>query len=429
MRALAFCCLLGCATHTEAPPSVYRVSDIPFLPKLRKASRPKDRSIAQVSSVELRQMKFPELAGSYDVAYAFFGRRYKVEKLYPVYKESLLELYGPERKLSYAVLYPAQNTSQRMTLSDVLPATETFNAIDFRIKAMFDEYVQYLPGFNFENLLSNMDSFYKSVPLNVFKNGIVESGRKFPVLIFSPGASGQRETYLGLLEQIASLGVIVVALDQHGWEVVPQAIYDENLQTYQQYLRALEFEKMPYAGDGFQLALRAEDVHEAYTDIRRGTNSIFRQADLSKIFIAGHSHGGHTSFYSIRLGMQVQGYINLDGSFAPENSELDGYDSRHIKENVHLLCVDESIKEDGPKICNQLLDSFKTPNSTNTQNQLDSFKFQTLDGWGNISHNDFGNLTLFDELFPGILDGERHLRPSTRDIWHRMARWVYKIVE
>lgn len=359
--------------------------------------------------------EYPPLVGSYKVSYSFSISEYSVDDI---------ANQSNTRTISYGVLYPTSSTSQeRLKISDLRPITEDFNPIELKYKEILERIGQDDSSYDVDQALSRIQDFHKYFELNTIKNGKIIKDRKFPVLIFSPGAGGQRNSYLGLLEQIASLGVIVIALDQHQWEAGNQIVFNENTGSYLHYLDMPDYEKIPAHSNHH---MRALDVEEVLRHIRLQKNSIFKQAILNKLFISGHSYGGHTAFYSMKLGLNADGFINYDGSFSPYGNE-DHYDPNNEKINAHILCVDETVEQDGPEICENILDEF---NQQDIANELASFKFTTQTGLGNISHSDFANLSFAEELFPKIIPNSiRYTRLSTKEVWHNVAQWTYRIIK
>lgn len=357
--------------------------------------------------------KYPPLVGKYDVSYKFFGRSYQTEDL--VYNKG-------SRRLSYAVLYPSKpGTGKKIKLNDLNPTTSDFDPVEFKYKDALADLGKDSPTYDLAKAIFTLKQFYEEYQLNSTKNGEIIKSNKFPVLIFSPGAGGQRDSYLGFLEQIASLGVIVVALDQHQWEAVEQVVYDESTGCRYKYLDRPDFDNLPRHSHHH---MRALDMQQVYNDIKNQTDPIFSQADTDKIFISGHSYGGHTAFYSIRMGMKVKGHINYDGDFTPYGDE-DHYDPNRKKLNTHLLCANDGPANENH--CKKLFEGFEREN---IQKELDSFKFSTLTSMDGISHFDFGNWTLLEEDSPHVLpNSDRHTRPSTKKIWHKLAKWTYEIVK
>ncbi|UBU08500.1 alpha/beta hydrolase family protein [Nonomuraea gerenzanensis] len=149
----------------------------------------------------------------------------------------------------------------------------------------------------------------------------VAHGAPRPVALFSPSFGGPRETYTGLIDDLASRGYVVVSFSH----------------TYES--AAVEFpggrvEPAVPAGDSPGHEKKALDARVAdsrfvldqLTRIARGANpdagkrplprGLGRSLDLSRVGAFGHSYGGFTAGETMVHDRRVDAGINLDGAMA-----------------------------------------------------------------------------------------------------------------
>lgn len=139
----------------------------------------------------------------------------------------------------------------------------------------------------------------------------MQKQRQYPVLLFSPGLGAVAEFYSGLLEDLASRGYVVVAINHPhisgvtvlpGGRVVPM-------------LAALE-------EDETRLASAAPVVVD---DLRTTLDWLQRQnqdpkhllgghLDLNRIGALGHSFGGSAALQAARVDKRLRAAANLDGT-------------------------------------------------------------------------------------------------------------------
>ena len=138
---------------------------------------------------------------------------------------------------------------------------------------------------------------------------LARTGRRLPVVVFSPGFGVSRFFYSGLAADLASHGYVVAVLEHPGED------------------QPVEFP------DGSIVAPVPVDSEEAYAallpvriaDIGAARNLLARldakpggpmhhALDLSKVALAGHSFGGAAAAEAMRLDPGVRAGINLDGA-------------------------------------------------------------------------------------------------------------------
>ncbi|AZC23157.1 alpha/beta hydrolase family protein [Pseudomonas sessilinigenes] len=139
----------------------------------------------------------------------------------------------------------------------------------------------------------------------------MQKQRQYPVLLFSPGLGAVAEFYSGLLEDLASRGYVVVAINHphiSGVTVLPG-------ERVVPMLAALE-------EDETRLASAAPVVVD---DLRTTLDWLQRQnqdpkhllgghLDLNRIGALGHSFGGSAALQAARVDKRLRAAANLDGT-------------------------------------------------------------------------------------------------------------------
>jgi platelet-activating factor acetylhydrolase len=155
------------------------------------------------------------------------------------------------------------------------------------------------------------------VKMNVAVDARVK-GDSIPVVVFSHGLMLSARSYAALCCEMASYGVMVVALDhmdgssgftvnQHTLESVP---YDCKMGHKE--------------GREKQLKIRVEEVESVISSLAKPdfVRKVFgpeatMSIDLSKVAISGHSFGGITALQVGLKNMKVKGVVSLDPTFSP----------------------------------------------------------------------------------------------------------------
>ncbi|GAA0629790.1 hypothetical protein GCM10010174_57690 [Kutzneria viridogrisea] len=144
-----------------------------------------------------------------------------------------------------------------------------------------------------------------------------------PVLLYSPGLRSDRSLGTALIEELASHGYLVVAID-HTYDADQVEFPGGRVETF------------AITGDidnaliAKALAVRTADtrfVLDQLTALNSGHNTdVGRQTppptlagafDLSRVGILGHSLGGATAAAAIRADRRLRAGVNLDGSLLP----------------------------------------------------------------------------------------------------------------
>jgi dienelactone hydrolase len=157
------------------------------------------------------------------------------------------------------------------------------------------------------------------VRVNAYANApIVTSRRKLPILVFSPGASVPVLAYSIQLEDLASRGYVVIALE-HGSDA---ALIVKPDRTLIPFVNRSPPEAGPPTVAGIE-AGRAEVIRRT-TDTRFALDQIarlsqqpgtmfYRRLDLSRIGVFGHSLGGKAAVRVCQADPRFRACLNQDG--------------------------------------------------------------------------------------------------------------------
>lgn len=137
---------------------------------------------------------------------------------------------------------------------------------------------------------------------------------KFPLILFSHGLGFTHSFYTSLLEDLASHGNIVVAIDHtHG---MPATYFPDG--------SVVRRDNNRWSGDRAPLAA-AEYYRDWAQDARGILDRIFRKkstilsqglagrVDLDRVAYIGHSFGGLAAIYAAQTDSRIKGAVNMDG--------------------------------------------------------------------------------------------------------------------
>ena len=141
--------------------------------------------------------------------------------------------------------------------------------------------------------------------------------RKFPVVLFSPGYGAVYQVHHTLLEDLASHGYVVFAINHPHLAALtsypdgrpietrePPESETTQMMLYSYLERIL---RVPVQDHGFVIDLAAELDQEA-------GGRFENRLDLSRLGAFGHSYGGATSFASCSEDARIRAAIDIDGS-------------------------------------------------------------------------------------------------------------------
>jgi dienelactone hydrolase len=133
----------------------------------------------------------------------------------------------------------------------------------------------------------------------------VASGHR-PVVLFSPGYGLVTDFYASLLEELASQGFIVVAID-HPYDALVVEFPGGRLVP----------QRLKEAARNRNLAIRVADARFVLDRLRRanGSGLLAGRLDTRRIGMFGHSLGGAATAEVMLRDQRVKAGVNLDGSF------------------------------------------------------------------------------------------------------------------
>ncbi len=210
------------------------------------------------------------------------------------------------RKMMIQLWYPAENSSSNKV-------SPYIDHIDLRAQAIADRVG--LPSFMLDHLhLVKTHSLIEARP--------IESKELFPLIIFSHGLGGMRTQNTVLMEELASNGYAVVAMDHP---------YDANMTVFPLNSEA-SVEKIADYRSGIpegtadsvwleirnrQLNTRIADVLFILQQLEAVDTPLLSRINFQKIGIAGHSFGGATAVLSAMQDNRFKAAVALDGWFVP----------------------------------------------------------------------------------------------------------------
>jgi pimeloyl-ACP methyl ester carboxylesterase len=169
---------------------------------------------------------------------------------------------------------------------------------------------------------------------------IAKSPKSFPVILFSPGASGTSFQYSSAIEDLVSHGYVVAAME-HTSEVFAVAFPDGAIHVYSakrippQFLpppgaTREEFEDKLEVWYRHCVDVRAADesfVLDKLIDLNQavgGSSQFSRRLDLAQVAAVGHSRGGWSSIVACRRDERIKACVNEDGNAGGQGLDYPG---------------------------------------------------------------------------------------------------------
>lgn len=216
-------------------------------------------------------------------------------------QESLTDDPSDDRELMVHIWYPADKAA-KSTVSPYIPHLEL-------LKSGLDDSQYAILG---------------SVRTHTIANARLSTARaRYPVLIFSHGNQMSSFLYTAIIEDLASHGYFVVAID-HPYEALFTVFPDNRIATYSEVMRpksntaSAEKDLMSYLRQ--LIDNRAADmvfVINQLVDLNANKSSQFRgHLDLTNIGAVGHSNGGTAAAQACQIDKRIKACINLDGRAA-----------------------------------------------------------------------------------------------------------------
>jgi hypothetical protein len=230
------------------------------------------------------------------------------------------------RELMVNLWYPARDVGHYSPVPWMLPGALVYyrRELEEFLSASPDTPPGQPPG----NVPVSLDGV--EFPITHARQGpVARPPRRYPVVLFSPGYSYDREMGTTLVEDLASHGYLVVATSYtyEAWEVefpggrVERGRHDPGN----------DLTRDPYAALTIRLAdtrflldqlAALEAGHNPDEERRRLPGGLRGCLDLTRVGMFGHSLGGATTAQAMAHDNRVIAGVNLDGSFIPDLSPL-----------------------------------------------------------------------------------------------------------
>lgn len=144
---------------------------------------------------------------------------------------------------------------------------------------------------------------------NALRNAPVADGRRYPVLLFSPGAGFAVDAYAAMAEDLASHGYIVVGIN-HPLMSGPVAFPDGRVVPDSQ---DLTLDTLPALAQ-----MMVDDQRFVLTWLQQHQNDrslpFAASMDLGRVGSYGHSVGGSAALQTERVDPRVKAAVNMDGT-------------------------------------------------------------------------------------------------------------------
>ena len=149
---------------------------------------------------------------------------------------------------------------------------------------------------------------------------IAPGAEKFPVIVFSHGMNSARYFYSALLQDLASNGYIVAAVDHPYWSMAESFSDGKNV-SFDQSMVALdklspdEIDMMMKEGV-VEMGMDEEFVARSLTSgsVPASAKPILARADFAHLVVGGHSMGGMSAQRACIESSQFQACFSLDGA-------------------------------------------------------------------------------------------------------------------
>lgn len=250
-------------------------------------------------SASRTDISLPELSGSYAVGRHFL-EWIDQSRPDPFHKSH-------KRELVVFMWYPAQVTGASQT-SNYLPGARGLVAARFQ-SMMMRVRIQRFGSALLRNPLPR-DRFTGIKTHAVDNAPVSHEERKFPVLLFLPGFGAMVTEYTAILEDIASHGYVVVAINPT--DFAPVTAFEDGRTVYAPVwdisLYDLEKDYVVWVQD-FLFAL-----NEVSRENKDRHSPFFERLDMTRVGAFGHSFGGAAAAGACHSDSRIGAGLNLDGA-------------------------------------------------------------------------------------------------------------------
>lgn len=144
---------------------------------------------------------------------------------------------------------------------------------------------------------------------------------KYPIIIFSHGLGTSPIIYTSIIEELASHGYIVAAVD-HTYSTMATTFTDQKVTAFETNMETYTEEEAKQLVDTW-----VEDIDFVLNTIEQmnadGDTKLFLgKFDLTKVGVVGHSFGGAAAFQSCYIDERIKASVNLDGTTHSQETGL-----------------------------------------------------------------------------------------------------------
>ncbi|MBT2588555.1 alpha/beta fold hydrolase [Arthrobacter sp. ISL-95] len=202
---------------------------------------------------------------------------------------------GERRSLPATIWYPAEASGERAAY---LPGPERAKELSSALANLYG-----IPAFTLDSL--------SRARSNAMWQGQPALG-SFPVVVASPGLNSTRWFFTTWAEELASNGVIVIALD-HPYDA-PVTELANGTWVHSELETTGDDARDQDLADQWT-SIRASDMSALITQVLAGTSDVpgLRFADTTRFITAGHSLGGAAALEAARLDARVKAAVDIDG--------------------------------------------------------------------------------------------------------------------
>ncbi|MBD8498770.1 chlorophyllase/cutinase-like alpha/beta fold protein [Paenibacillus arenosi] len=261
-------------------------------PQGQQAAAASTQTKATTTSSKQAAVVLPALKGPYKVGTERF---HWVDKSRP---ETFTADSKDHRELMIQVWYPTNASSASHKL-------EPYATNPTSMAKAYEGYMK-IPAAQFLPLLS-------STTHSLIKAPIAESKQKHPVLILSHGFGMLNDTYRFIAEPLASEGYIVVSV-QHTYNSLITTFPNGKIANF----NGTNADSTSYL-DRLITKVWVKDIQFVLDHLdqlsEKQSYPIWKQADLNRVGMLGHSFGGATAAQVMLQDSRVKAGINMDGGF------------------------------------------------------------------------------------------------------------------
>ena len=165
----------------------------------------------------------------------------------------------------------------------------------------------------------------KDVKANSILNAHIKVGQElYPLILFSHGLMGMRMQNTVQMEELASRGYVVLAMD-HPYDAYVTVFADGSIAEFRSGLRDGASDKEFWEVRLPQINTRAADLSfmlDKIEELKETEDNLWKYIDLSKIGVLGHSFGGATGIVASFKDSRIDACLNLDGWMKPVESTI-----------------------------------------------------------------------------------------------------------